>query len=136
MFTSITLVTALGSPGGTSTWLDRLPPELSFCGNVSITDCVSLLALHASTHGSSWDRVGSWLHPTRGACQWQGVSCGDGGGGKKRRVVGLTLADNGLRGSIPAAIATLTELVNLDLSDNELRGTMPAGESELLFSCS
>ncbi len=53
---------------------------------------------------------------------WAGVSapgCG--------RVTGLDLSNNGLSGTIPAALAELSALTSLDLSDNaDLTGSIPA----------
>ena len=51
---------------------------------------------------------------------WRGVRV-DGDG----RVVWLGLPGNNLRGTVPAQLATLTELRYLDLSGNQLRGAIP-----------
>ena len=47
------------------------------------------------------------------------------------RVVGLSLYNSGLRGSISAEIGNLTELKNLDLSYNNLSGSIPTAMGNL-----
>ena len=41
------------------------------------------------------------------------------------RVTELDLSGNNLRGTLPAELASLTELASLDLSGNQLRGQIP-----------
>ena len=83
------------------------------------SDREALVALYNSTGGSGWTDNEAWLSD-QDLGTWHGVAV-DGAG----RVVGLDLAGNNLRGTLPAKLATLTELASLDLSGNQLRGAIP-----------
>ena len=83
------------------------------------SDREALIALYNSTGGSGWTNNDGW-DSAQGLSTWFGVTLLGNG-----RVVGLDLADNNLRGTVPAKLATLTELASLDLSGNQLRGVIP-----------
>ena len=83
------------------------------------TDRAALMALYESTGGSGWTNNDGW-DSAQGLSTWFGVAVNGNG-----RVVGLDLADNNLRGTVPAKLATLTALTSLDLSANQLRGQIP-----------
>ncbi|MCY4370430.1 MAG: D-alanyl-D-alanine carboxypeptidase [bacterium] len=85
-------------------------------------DRAALVALFESTGGDAWFNTWRW---STGAPlgQWHGVTTDSAG-----RVTGIDLSGpfgNGLTGSIPEEIGSLTELVHLDLSGNDLRGRIP-----------
>ena len=82
------------------------------------SDREALIALYNSTGGSGWTNNDGW-DSAQGLDTWFRVTLRNG------RVVGLDLADNNLRGTLPAKLATLTELASLDLSGNQLRGMIP-----------
>ena len=82
------------------------------------SDREALMALYNSTGGSGWTNNDGW-DSAQGLDTWFGVTLRNG------RVVGLDLADNNLRGTVPAKLATLTELASLDLSGNQLSGVIP-----------
>ena len=82
------------------------------------SDREALMALYNSTGGSGWTNNDGW-DSAEPLDTWFGVTLRNG------RVVGLDLADNNLRGTLPAKLATLTELASLDLSGNQLRGMIP-----------
>ena len=82
------------------------------------SDREALMALYNSTGGSGWTNNDGW-DSAQGLDTWFRVTLRNG------RVVGLDLADNNLRGTLPAKLATLTELASLDLSGNQLRGMIP-----------
>ena len=82
------------------------------------TDRAALMVLYDSTGGASWTDKANW-NSTEPLDTWFGVTL------RNRRVVGLDLADNNLRGTLPAKLATLTELASLDLGGNQLSGMIP-----------
>ena len=81
------------------------------------TDREALIALYNSTGRSGWTDSTNW-DTAQDLDDWFGVTLRNG------RVVGLDLADNNLRGTLPAKLATLTELASLDLSGNQLSGAI------------
>ena len=84
------------------------------------TDRAALIALYNSTGGSGWTNNDDW-DSAQGLSTWFGVIVNGNG-----RVTELDLADNNLRGTLPAKLATLTELASLDLSGNQLSGAIPS----------
>lgn len=58
------------------------------------------------------------------ANQWQGLVCDEYTSNGK--IIGLSLKQGGIRGSIPDNIFLMTSLQYLDLSGNQLTGTVPA----------
>ena len=83
------------------------------------TDYEALMALYDSTGGSAWTNNANW-DSAQSLDMWYGVRVDASG-----RVVWLELPGNNLRGTVPAQLATLTELRYLDLSGNQLRGAIP-----------
>ena len=66
----------------------------------------ALVALHGSAGGASW--TNQWDLSSADHCSWHGVECGSSG-----EVTELNLNSNGLKGTLPADLNTLTSLVNL-----------------------
>ena len=83
------------------------------------TDYDALMALYDSTGGSAWTNNTGW-DSAQSLDMWYGVKVD-----ASRRVGWLELPGNNLRGTVPAQLATLTELRYLDLSGNQLRGAIP-----------
>ena len=83
------------------------------------TDRAALTTLYHATGGASWTNNTNWLS-NEPLSEWFGVTTESG------RVTHLSLAPNGLSGSLPAALGNLTELEWLSLFDNALSGTDPA----------
>jgi hypothetical protein len=83
---------------------------------ISTKDCQALVALYDSTDGENWENNTGWK-TTNKPCNWNGVAC------QKKRVTGLTLWNNNLKGSIPKDFFKLKKLENLALSNNDLNGT-------------
>ncbi|MXX27394.1 MAG: hypothetical protein F4Z82_18360 [Caldilineaceae bacterium SB0668_bin_21] len=84
-----------------------------------------LVALYNATDGDNWTMRTNW-QSGRPIGEWYGVTT-DGGG----RVTGLALSDNGLNGSIPAALGSLGGMAWLDLRRNRLSGSIPAALGDL-----
>ncbi|PNH04287.1 Receptor protein kinase CLAVATA1 [Tetrabaena socialis] len=73
---------------------------------------------------SSWSAAAAAGYPPCGNATmppWAGLSCD-----AANSIVGLQLSAQGLRGSIPAALARLTGLLAMDLALNNITGTLPA----------
>ena len=83
-------------------------------------DRAALVALHDATGGPDWTRRTNW---TTGAplAEWHGVTTDADG-----RVAALSLAENNLAGTLPAALGRLTRLRQLDLGGNRFSGAIPA----------
>ena len=84
------------------------------------SDRAVLVALYTATDGPRWANSDKWLSDAP-IGEWFGVTTDDSG-----RVTALRLAGNDLRGEIPAALGSLTNLEELDLAGNWLTGEIPA----------
>ncbi|KAK9837071.1 hypothetical protein WJX81_000631 [Elliptochloris bilobata] len=62
-----------------------------------------------------------WAGSVLNVCQWGGVTCAAG----TTRVVNVSIPGFGLRGSLSAELASLSELRVLNLANNQLTGTLP-----------
>ena len=106
--------------GWMRTLSDARPAEC----DVETVERYALSDLHDRTAGSSWTSQSGW-NGDGPLGSWQGVTT-EGG-----RVRELTLANNGLRGPLPAELANLTELRVLDLRGNDLTGELPTAFATL-----
>ena len=96
-------------------------PRLTYTVTIFRTgvDQETLLALYNSAGGASWTDKANW-DSAEPLDTWFGVTAdGD------DNVTALDLSSNNLRGTLPAALGSLTSLNALDLSDNGLSGTLP-----------
>jgi Leucine-rich repeat (LRR) protein len=89
----------------------------------SQVDSLALLGIFFSTDGANWRNRTNWATNTP-INTWYGVTVANG------RVRRLELPENGLRGEIPTALASL-ELQALDLSGNALSGEFPPFITEI-----
>lgn len=89
----------------------------------SQVDSLALLGIYFGTDGINWRNRTNWATNTP-INTWYGVTVANG------RVRQLELPENGLRGEIPTALASL-ELQTLDLSGNELSGEFPPFITEI-----
>mmetsp|Transcript_7252 Transcript_7252/g.10922 ORF Transcript_7252/g.10922 Transcript_7252/m.10922 type:complete len:1551 (-) Transcript_7252:120-4772(-) len=83
-----------------------------------------LMKLFTSTGGENWLDNTGWMEEAVHHCDWYGISCsnrrtGDG------HVYKINLGKNGLDGTIPTEIGTLSNLLGLSLSQNDLDGAIP-----------
>ena len=83
------------------------------------SDRAALEALYDATGGASWADSANWKTAAP-LDEWYGVTTDAEG-----RVTSLELRDNGLSGSIPAAVGSLAKLEWLALSSNALTGRIP-----------
>jgi Leucine-rich repeat (LRR) protein len=94
---------------------------------------IGLATLFFSTFGESWQESDGWLSESH-ECDWYGIECSP--ADETGRVVGISLSENGLNGTLPLDLALLSNsLVALDLSNNLLTGYLPP-EIGLLTSLS
>ena len=89
------------------------------------SDREALEALYDATGGAGWTNGTNWKTelPLE---SWHGVTVDDDG-----RVTELALADNGLVGPLPSALASLRRLEDLDLGENDLTGPIPVALGSL-----
>ena len=83
-------------------------------------DKAALEALYDATGGAQWTDSSNWKSSSP-LDDWYGVTTDSDG-----RVTRLSLWENELTGSIPAALGDLTNLERLNLYDNQLTGSIPA----------
>ena len=84
------------------------------------TDRAALVALYNATGGADWTDNTHWL-TNEALSEWHGVTTDATG-----RVASINLSNNNLRGTIPAELGSLTNLVYLNLRQNMLSGEIPA----------
>ena len=83
------------------------------------TDRAALMALYNSAGGTGWTDKTNW-DSAEPLDMWYGVMTD-----ANDRVAELNLPGNNLRGTLPAALGSLTSLTTLDLSGNRLSGQIP-----------
>ena len=83
-------------------------------------DRAALEALYDTTNGANWANNTNW-NSSAPLDQWYGVFTNANG-----RVTQLVLYGNGLTGSIPSSLGSLTNLLGLSLSNNDLTGSIPS----------
>ena len=84
-----------------------------------------MVALYTATDGANWTTNTNWTS-TEALSLWHGVTTNSDG-----RVTALALNDNGLAGTLPAALGDLSELEQLDLQANALSGALPSELADL-----
>ncbi|CAJ1960698.1 unnamed protein product [Cylindrotheca closterium] len=105
----------------TSTWQ---PAEGDPNAIYYLLERYALASLYFSTNGaSSWTQRDNWLSPDQPVCRW--FSKSDTPNDCSGPMTKLHLGSNGLQGSIPPVIFSLTSLTYLDLSANQLTGEIP-----------
>jgi Leucine-rich repeat (LRR) protein len=81
----------------------------------------ALAALYNATGGARWANRSGWLGSPGTECSWFGVVCNE----QRTAVQEIYLNDNGLAGSLPAAMGNFASLRVLELEGNALTGAVP-----------
>lgn len=106
------------------------------CVGTNQTEYNALLALYSSTNGKNWMLFGGYgfknnWNQTSNYCSWIGVLCNCVGNTPNPAmpfdaVIGVSVYNSNLVGTLPNQISDLTYLLSLDVSDNmDLEGTLP-----------
>ncbi len=90
------------------------------------TDRAALEALYRATGGANWSNNDKWMSTDAPIDEWYGVTTDNDG-----RVIRLDLYSNNLKGSIPAELGNLANLISLGLDANELSGSLPPALGDL-----
>ncbi len=94
-------------------------------------DRAALVALYNATDGPNWTRNDNWLSD-RPLGEWYGVTTDSEGRVTQLRFVGADgLSGNGLSGSIPPELGSLSDLTWLSLQHNQLSGSIPSTLGDL-----
>ena len=101
-------------------WRSVEESDLEDIGLPFCTDTDALVALYQATEGAYWQKNLNWLSDAP-IGTWYGVTTDDNG-----RVIELDLSENGLSGTIPPELGSLTKLQWLDLYSNQLSGFIPS----------
>lgn len=92
------------------------------------TQLDALKALFTSLGGEGWINKWDTTKPLSDAASWPGVTADS-----KGMVTKINLSNNGLTGSIPAAIGDLIYLEDINLSGNSISGGIPKGVKGLSY---
>lgn len=92
------------------------------------TDRDALELVYQYTGGDQWHEQAGWMSADD-PCTWYGVTCDETGA-----VVAVELPDNGLAGTLPDALGTMSALERLDLSANDIGGQIPGDWQNLQLS--
>ena len=112
-----TLVFSLTVNDGTD---DSAPDTVTVTVIVPDPQREALEAFYNATNGGSWTNNANWLSD-KPLGQWHGVTVNGQG-----QVTHLSLRDNGLSGSLPAALGNLEALQVLSLDRNSIGGSLPS----------
>lgn len=106
--------------------LSMLNAQSSPWGSVPKEQVAALVQFFESTGGKNWKDNSGWGGPIS-PCEWFGISCNikyvD--GKPQSSVVGISLMDNGLKGSFSSSVSKLPDLKFLNLALNKLSGEVP-----------
>ncbi|XP_009590527.1 probable LRR receptor-like serine/threonine-protein kinase At4g37250 [Nicotiana tomentosiformis] len=90
------------------------------------TDGVLLLTFKYNILSDPLGVLQNWYSWNETPCSWTGVYCGNPNvSDPNLRVIGLSLPNSQLIGSIPSSLGMIQYLTNLDLSNNSINGSIP-----------
>lgn len=92
-------------------------------------DGVLLLSLKYSVLSDPLSVLATWNYSDDTPCSWNGITCGttsDSPNVPQDRVVGLSLPNSQLLGSIPDDLGSIENLQTLNLSNNSFNGSLPS----------
>ncbi|PSR87955.1 LRR receptor-like serine/threonine-protein kinase [Actinidia chinensis var. chinensis] len=90
------------------------------------TDGHLLLSLKSGVLSDPLGVLDSWNYHDQTPCSWKGVTCGTPYmANSSFRVIGLSLPNSQLLGSIPGNLGFIQHLRNLNLSNNSINGSIP-----------
>ncbi len=81
----------------------------------------ALTAFYQAVGGTKWANRAGWGGKVGTECTWFGVTCNT----AQTSVLSISLNDNGLKGTLPAALSKLPGLQTLELEGNSLSGAIP-----------
>lgn len=126
---SVTVVSADAT--GYTVDIDLAPPApFTNCSNqdsIPVAECLALTALYNSTGGDEWTTNSGWLLDLD-PCYWTRVTCSynaEATTAPYYSVINLQMWGNNLKGTLPAELGNLDNLIWLDLDVNNLTGPLP-----------
>ena len=90
-------------------------------------ECAALSDFAAALNYKGWKKARAW-RTAASICTWHGVTCAGG------RVVGLSLGDNNLKGSLPASLGDLSRLTTLVLDGQQPPSYSGCSSTDLQYS--
>ena len=87
------------------------------CG--SDLDMDVLTVLYIDLGGSDWTKSDGWMQNNE-VCSWYGITCSSEKGNSNERVVGISLAENNLVGTVTSEVFEIPFLKALDLRQNNI----------------
>ena len=116
----------VANDAGFRDWLTGIPRHMGTAVRCPpLTEREALEWVYRRTGGPGWGERTGWLTDAPLA-DWYGVNTDESG-----RVVGLSLARNGLSGAIPVELGELSALTDLYLGRNQFEGAIPAEIGQL-----
>lgn len=88
---------------------------------VPAAERTALTTFYKATGGTKWANRAGWGGKAGTECSWYGVTCNT----AQTAVIGLSINDNGLKGTLPASLSKLPGLQTLELEGNSLSGALP-----------
>ncbi|MDM8537148.1 hypothetical protein QUF70_10370 [Desulfobacterales bacterium HSG17] len=118
------VVPGLGIVKEVDYWTDNSPKIQNLVSITNRSAREALIDIYNSTDGLNWNDNTNWLGELGTECTWYGIYC-------EGKNYYLNLGNNNLKGTIPASIANITDMLRLNLEGNEMTGIIPTELSNL-----